>query len=64
MEVDSTKQGEKLDPMLRELGEILVDHFQCTLKYIFHDCRDLIFHKRLKNDVSRFKSKKEEYAVY
>jgi hypothetical protein len=33
--------------MLRELREILVNHLQCTLKDIFHDCRDLVFHKWL-----------------
>lgn len=47
VEVDGTEKAEKFDTMLREFGEILVDHFQCALEYIFHDNWDLIFHERL-----------------
>jgi hypothetical protein len=32
VKVDGTKEGEKLDSMLWELGEILVDHLQCAFK--------------------------------
>jgi hypothetical protein len=52
VKVDSTKEREKLDTVLWELREILVDHLQCTLKYIFHDRGDLVFHERLKIEVS------------
>ncbi len=47
MKVDGTKEGEEFDAMLRELREVFVDHLQCAFEHIFHDCRDLIFHKRL-----------------
>jgi hypothetical protein len=52
MKVDGTKEGEEFDTMLRELREVFVDHFQCAFKHIFHDCRDLVFHKRLRGEVS------------
>ena len=52
MEVDSTEEGEEFNPMLREFREVLVDHFQCAFKHIFHNCGDLIFHKRLNIEVS------------
>jgi hypothetical protein len=52
VKVDGAKEGEEFDTMLRELREVFVDHFQCAFKHIFHDCRDLVFHKRLRSEVS------------
>lgn len=48
MDIDSTKQGEKLDSVFRKFGEVLVDHLQSALEHVLHDRWHLIFHKRLK----------------
>ena len=47
MEVNGPQEVEELDAMLRELGEILVDHVQSALKDVLHDHGDLVLHKAL-----------------
>jgi len=48
MQVNGTEECEELDTMLREFGEIFVDHFQSAFKHIFHDSWHLILHERLR----------------
>lgn len=52
VKVNSTEKGEEFNSVLGKLGEVFVDHFQCALKDILHDSRNLIFHKRLSICVS------------
>ena len=48
MKIDGAEECEEFDSVLRELGEVLVNHFKCALKHILHDGRYLILHQRLR----------------
>jgi len=47
VQVDGSKEVKKLDSMLRELREVLVNHLEGALEDIFHNDRDLVLHQRL-----------------
>jgi hypothetical protein len=47
VEIDGAKKGKEFDSVLREFGEVLVNHLKCALKDILHDGRYLIFHEGL-----------------
>jgi hypothetical protein len=57
VEIDGTEEGEELDTMLWKFGKVLINHFQCALKHVFHDRWDLIFHESLGTEAVNFSIK-------
>jgi hypothetical protein len=57
VQINSTKECKEFDSVLRELGKVLVDHFQSAFKHILHNRRNLILHERLKTKLVSFQIK-------
>ncbi len=49
VKIDGSEKGEKLNPVFREFGEVLVDHLQGAFKYTLHDGGNVVFHQRLRD---------------
>lgn len=60
IQINSLKQFEKLNPVIREFVEVFVDHLQGTLEDTLHDKRHFVLHQILAESEYVFKIERNQ----